>query len=71
MSGVLDRYVSRVESRQPWCWRGQIVESLGQTIESIGPVASVGERARLKIAWARDTLPKWSGFEDRAFFQCP
>jgi flagellum-specific ATP synthase len=28
---------------QPWRWRGQVVESIGNTIESAGPVASVGE----------------------------
>jgi flagellum-specific ATP synthase len=43
MSGILDRYTTRVLTMQPWRWRGQVVESIGHTIESAGPVASVGE----------------------------
>ncbi len=43
MSGILDRYTTRVQTVQPWRWRGQVVESIGHTIESAGPVASVGE----------------------------
>ena len=43
MSGILDRYTARAHTVQPWRWRGQVVESIGDTIESAGPVASVGE----------------------------
>ena len=39
----LAHYRTRLERRQPWCWQGQVLQSLGQTIESAGPVASVGE----------------------------
>ena len=43
MSGILDRHIAFVRTMQPWRWRGQVVESIGHTIESAGPVASVGE----------------------------
>ena len=43
MSGLLAPYGSRLEHRQTWRWRGQVLESVGQTIESAGPPASVGE----------------------------
>jgi flagellum-specific ATP synthase len=43
MTPLLERYFSRLESRQPWRWRGQVLESVGQTIESAGPPVSVGE----------------------------
>ena len=43
MSGLLDGYRSRLEQRQTWRWRGQVLEAVGQTIESAGPPASVGE----------------------------
>src|ERR1700759_5690022 len=43
MIGILDQYATRVQTLQPWRWRGQVVESIGHTIESTGPVASVGE----------------------------
>jgi flagellum-specific ATP synthase len=43
VSGILDRHIAFVRTMQPWRWRGQVVESIGHTIESAGPVASVGE----------------------------
>src|SRR5579871_1136632 len=42
-AALLNRYVTRLRRRQPWRWRGQVLESVGQTIESVGPLASVGE----------------------------
>jgi flagellum-specific ATP synthase len=39
----LSRYASRLTRGQPWRWCGHVVESVGQTIESAGPMASVGE----------------------------
>jgi flagellum-specific ATP synthase len=43
MTALLGRYRGRLRQRQPWRWRGQVIESVGQTIESSGPLASVGE----------------------------
>ncbi|HUX44024.1 MAG TPA: FliI/YscN family ATPase [Terracidiphilus sp.] len=43
MSPLLERYLSRLHRAQPWRWSGQVIESVGQTIESAGPLASVGE----------------------------
>ncbi len=43
MTPLLGRYFSRLEQRQPWRWRGTVIESIGQTIESAGPPAFVGE----------------------------
>jgi flagellum-specific ATP synthase len=43
MKPLLERYVSRLARGQPWRWRGEVIESIGQTIESAGPPASVGE----------------------------
>lgn len=43
MTAPLDAYFARLGRRQPWRWRGQVLESVGQTIESAGPLASVGE----------------------------
>jgi flagellum-specific ATP synthase len=43
MTPLLGRYFTSLERRQPWRWRGSVVESLGQTIESAGPPVSVGE----------------------------
>jgi flagellum-specific ATP synthase len=43
MTGLLDPYFIRLHRGQPWRWRGQVIESVGQSIESAGPLASVGE----------------------------
>ena len=43
MTASLECYFGRLERRQPWRWRGKVLESVGQTIESSGPLASVGE----------------------------
>jgi len=43
MTALLERYFTRLERSQPWRWRGQVLESVGQTVESAGPPAFVGE----------------------------
>jgi len=43
MTQLLDRYFARLRRGHPWQWCGQVVESVGQTVESAGPLASVGE----------------------------
>jgi flagellum-specific ATP synthase len=43
MSALLGGYFARLDRRHPWRWQGQVLQSLGQTIESAGPLASVGE----------------------------
>ncbi|MBS1802984.1 MAG: FliI/YscN family ATPase [Acidobacteria bacterium] len=43
MTAILERYTERLMERQPWRWRGEVIKSLGNTIESTGPVVSVGE----------------------------
>ena len=48
MTPLLERYFSRLQSGQPWRWRGRVLESVGQTIESAGPPVSVGSVARFR-----------------------
>ncbi len=43
MSGLMERYATRLRRAQPWRWRGRVLESVAQTVESAGPLASVGE----------------------------
>lgn len=40
---LLSTYFSRLQQRPVWRWRGRVLEALGQTIESNGPLCSVGE----------------------------
>jgi hypothetical protein len=43
---------------QPWRWRGQVLESVGQTIESSGPLASVGECCEILDQFGSPTWPR-------------
>ena len=43
MTALLERYRARLLAGQPWQWVGRVLESVGQTIASNGPVASIGE----------------------------
>ncbi|MGA7859144.1 MAG: FliI/YscN family ATPase [Terracidiphilus sp.] len=43
MTPLLGGYLGQLQRRHPWRWRGKVVESVGQTVESAGPLASVGE----------------------------
>jgi flagellum-specific ATP synthase len=43
MSPLLSRYFSQLDRCHPWRWQGQVLESVGSTIESAGPLCSVGE----------------------------
>src|SRR5579885_3605420 len=40
---LLATYFSRLKQRQTWRWQGRVIEAVGQTIESSGPLCSVGE----------------------------
>lgn len=43
MSSFLQSRFERLREVHPWQWRGQVIESIGQTVASQGPVASVGD----------------------------
>jgi flagellum-specific ATP synthase len=62
MSAMLARYFSRLERGQPWRWSGQVLESVGQTIESSGPMASVGEVCEIKDQYGHLHLAEVIGF---------
>ena len=58
----LDRYFARLERLQPWRWRGRVLEAVGQTIESAGPLASVGECCEITDRAGRAHLAEVIGF---------
>ena len=43
MSATLAPYFERLAARPAWRWHGRVVEANGQTVESAGPMCSVGE----------------------------
>jgi flagellum-specific ATP synthase len=62
MSRMLERYFARLERRQPWRWRGRVVESVGQTIECEGPPVSVGECCEIEDCAGNAHLAEVIGF---------
>ena len=59
---LLRRYFARLERGQPWRWRGTVLESVGQTIESAGPMASVGECCEIQDQFGQPHLAEVIGF---------
>jgi flagellum-specific ATP synthase len=68
---LLHRYVQRLERGQPWRWRGQVIESVGQTIESAGPLASVGECCEITDQFGRPHLAEVIGFRGSNVLSMP
>ena len=71
MSPILDRYFDRLERGQPWRWRGHVLESVGQTIESAGPLASVGECCEIHDQLGRVHLAEVIGFRGANVLSMP
>jgi flagellum-specific ATP synthase len=71
MTPLLERYSSRLERGQPWRWRGQVLESVGQTIESAGPLASVGECCEIQDQHGRAHLAEVIGFRGSNVLSMP
>jgi flagellum-specific ATP synthase len=70
-SASLDRYFSRLRRGQPWRWRGQVLESVGQTIESSGPLASVGECCEIVDRFGRTHRAEVIGFRGSNVLSMP
>ena len=68
---LLTRYFGRLSRGQPWRWRGQVVESMGQTIESAGPLASVGECCEIQDQFGRPHLAEVIGFRGSNVLSMP
>ena len=71
MTQVLERYFSRLERGQPWRWSGQVLESVGQTIESSGPLASVGECCEIQDQFGLAHLAEVIGFRGSNVLSMP
>ncbi|HEX4756926.1 MAG TPA: FliI/YscN family ATPase [Terracidiphilus sp.] len=71
MTRLLGRYFARLERGQPWRWRGQVLESVGQTIESAGPLASVGECCEIEDQFSQIHLAEVIGFRGSNVLSMP
>jgi flagellum-specific ATP synthase len=67
----LARYFTRLEQSQPWRWRGHVLESVGQTIESAGPPASVGECCEIQDQSGARHLAEVIGFRGSHLLSMP
>ncbi len=68
---ILDRYFAQLRRGQPWRWRGQVLESVGQTIESSGPLASVGEVCEIQDQFGVPHLAEVIGFRGSNVLSMP
>jgi flagellum-specific ATP synthase len=68
---LLDRYFTRLDRGQPWRWQGKVLESVGQTIESAGPLASVGECCEIRDREGRLHLAEVIGFRGSNLLSMP
>ncbi len=71
MTPLLDGYFRRLENRQPWRWRGSVIQSVGQTIESAGPPASVGECCTIEDQAGRAHSAEVVGFRGSNVLSMP
>jgi flagellum-specific ATP synthase len=71
LSAILDRYAARLRRGQPWRWRGQVIQSVGQTIESAGPLASVGECCEILDQFGHPHLAEVIGFRGSNVLSMP
>ena len=68
---MLERCFGRLHRSQPWRWRGQVLESVGQTIESAGPLASVGECCEIVDRFGRAHRAEVIGFRGSNVLSMP
>ena len=71
MTPLLERYFRRLERSQPWRWRGKVIESVGQTIESAGPPVSVGECCEIEDQAGRAHSAEVIGFRGSNVLSMP
>ncbi len=68
---LLSRYQAQLHRGQPWKWRGHVVQSVGATIESTGPVAEVGECCEIVDRFGNIHLAEVIGFRGTTVLSMP
>jgi len=71
VSAILGQYFDRLSGRRPWRWRGQVIRFLGNTIESEGPVVSVGECCEIEDMHGVRHLAEVIGFRGANVLSMP
>ncbi|WP_446742348.1 FliI/YscN family ATPase [Silvibacterium acidisoli] len=68
---LLGAYFSRLRSRSALRWQGRIVEAAGQTVESAGPLCSIGENCEIIDGHGRRHLAEVIGFRGSNVISMP
>ncbi len=66
-----DGYRKRLASRDPWRWRGRVLQSTGMTVESDGPICSVGECCEIVDSGGTRHLAEVIGFRGTTVLSMP
>ena len=68
---LLGTYFSRLKQRPALRWRGRVLEAAGQTIESAGPLCSVGESCEIVDSTGERHLAEVIGFRGSNVISMP
>jgi flagellum-specific ATP synthase len=71
VNGSLSTCIERLQRIQPWRWRGRVVESVGNTIESAGPIACVGENCEIICSAGSAHIAEVIGFRGNHILSMP
>lgn len=71
MTAVLGPYFERLKQCPTWHWQGQVLQAVGQTIESAGPLASVGECCEIRDHLGRPHQAEVVGFRGSNVLSMP
>lgn len=68
---LLTTYFSRLRQRSAWRWQGRVLEAVGQTIESSGPLCSVGECCEILDGNGQPHMAEVIGFRGSSVLSMP
>lgn len=68
---LLATYFSRLKQRPAWRWQGRVLEAVGQTIESSGPLSSVGECCEIVDGYGQPHMAEVIGFRGSNILSMP
>ena len=68
---MLETYFSRLRQRTTLRWRGKVVEAAGPTIESVGPLCSLGESCEILDSFGVRHLAEVIGFHGSNVISMP
>ena len=64
-------YISALQQRSAWRWFGRVVQANGQTVESEGPLCSVGECCEVVDELGRRSVAEVIGFRGHHVVSMP